>query len=215
MSLPFAVHLHISSPVVIMSLEQRKATKGLAIHIDDPQQSYSPGDIITGRAFRQVPVLIGADSVKITIRLVGRSTTKTTVWSDHLGESQRSHTTRTDVLDPDESLLTLNDGPLHISRTDNSLADDELDSRGYDEDVGESWPFTIVIPSYASPSWGRKPGEDKVCRLPASSYARRTEIAPGEFRSSHVQYFLEARLVSAHSNNYPVAVELITIDGED
>lgn len=70
-----------------MSLERQKATKGLAIHIDDPQKSYTTGDIIAGRVFRQVPVIVGADGVKITIRLVGRSTIKRTIWSDHLGEA--------------------------------------------------------------------------------------------------------------------------------
>lgn len=48
-------------------------------------------------------------------------------------------------------------------------------------------------------------------RLPVSLYATRMEIAPGEFRSGYIQYFLEARLVSAYSNNYPAAVELVKI----
>lgn len=195
-----------------MSLERQRATKGLAIHIDNPQKSYNPGETVTGRVFRQVPVLVGADSVKVIIRLIGRSTTKTTVWSDHLGESQRSYTTGTDILDPNDSLLTLHDGPLHIPRTSTSLANDDLDSRGYDEDVGKAWPFTIVIPTHTSASSEQNGDERQMRRLPSSSYTERTEIAPGEFRSGHVQYFLESRLMSVHSNNYPVAVELIKID---
>ena len=196
-----------------MSREQRRATKGLAIHIDDPQQSYTPEDIITGRVFRQVPVLIGADSVKVTVRLVGRSTIKTTLWSDHFGESQRSYTTVTNILDPSESLITLHDGPLHILRTGTGLADDEINSCNYDEDVGESWPFVIVIPRYASAMSEQYPGDNEMRPLPSGSYTRHKEVAPGEFQSSHIQYFLEARLVSANSNNCPVAVELVTING--
>lgn len=211
-------HFQFLSPVSFlaptMSLERLKATKGL-IHIDDPQDPYTPGDIIAGRVFRQVPVIVGADSVRITIRLVGRSIIKRTIWSDHLGESQRTYTTRTDIFNPDESLLTLHDGPVHIPRTDASLADDNLDSRGYDKDAGESWPFTIVIPTYAWANSEQGPGENQTRKVPSTSYTERAELAPGEFQSGHIQYFLEARLVSMHSNNYPVAVELIAIGGEE
>lgn len=31
-----------------MSLERQRATKGLAIHIDNPQKSYNPGETVTG-----------------------------------------------------------------------------------------------------------------------------------------------------------------------
>lgn len=68
-----------------------------------------------------------------------------------------------------------------------------------------------MIPTYACVNSEQGPGKDQMRKVPSTSYTERAEVAPGEFQSAHIQYFLEARLVSAHSNNYPVAIELITI----
>lgn len=56
-----------------MSPERQRATKGLAIHIDNPQPAYKPGGTISGRVFRQVPILVGAKVAEITIQLVGHA----------------------------------------------------------------------------------------------------------------------------------------------
>lgn len=56
-----------------------------------------------------------------------------------------------------------------------------------------------------------KDGRVSAHPLPSSSYIQRRECGPGEFLSGYIEYFLEARLVSAQSNNTPRAVAPITI----
>lgn len=215
--------------------ERPKATKGLAICINNLQPSYKPGDTIIGRVFRQVPVLVGAESVIITIQLIGQANTKITELSDHTGESQRSSMSCFNLISPDDTTIqTLHRGPLHIPRTVPGLPNDEIELQSYEEGIGQSWPFSIIIPSQALAGSGHslatsgrrddeafqryssiiamnKDGRAGPHPLPSSLYIQRRECSPGEFISGYIEYFLEARLISAHSNNTPRAVAPITI----
>lgn len=55
-----------------------------------------------------------------------------------------------------------------------------------------------------------KDGRASAHPLRSNSYVQRRECGPGEFLSGYIEYFLEARLISAHSNNTPRAVAPIT-----
>lgn len=219
-----------------MAPERARATKGLAICIINLQPSYKPGDTIIGYVFRQVPVLVGAESVTVTIQLIGQAKTEITEWSDHTGESQRSSMSCVNLFSPDDSTIqTLHRGPLHIPRTVPGLPDDEIEPHSSDEEnIGQLWPFSIIIPSQALDGFGHslatagrsdneafqrwyssiamnKDGRVGPHPLPSSLYIQRRECGPGEFLSGYIEYFLEARLTSAHSNKTPRAVAPITI----
>jgi hypothetical protein len=196
-----------------------RGRKGLAMYIENPQPSYKPGDTIRGRLFRQVPVLVGAEDVKVTIKLTGSVRAKLTQWSDHTGESQRSYTSCVHLFTGTDTLQTLHHGPLHIPRIVSGLANDELGPQGYEEDIGQSWPFCVTIPSYTSASWVRgdtnspapqhsflpmeEDGHVAMHPLPSSLGFGHLECGPGEFLSGGVSYFLEAHLSSVHANRCP------------
>jgi hypothetical protein len=111
------------------------------MYIDNPQLSNKPGDTIRGHVFRQVPVLIGAGDVKVTIKLTGSVEAKLTEWSDHMVKSQRSYMSSVHLYTGKDTLQTLHHGPLHIPRTVSGLANEDFEPRGYEEDIGRSWPF--------------------------------------------------------------------------
>lgn len=113
-----------------MPPQNPKGTKDLAILITNPQPAYAPGDTITGLAFRQVPVLIGAHDVTITIRLRGEAEVKITQWSDHFAESQRTYATSFDLFDSGME-QTVYQGPVDIPRTVEGIASSELGEGGY------------------------------------------------------------------------------------
>ncbi|KUL83787.1 hypothetical protein ZTR_06618 [Talaromyces verruculosus] len=217
-----------------MTPERPRATKGLAICINNLQPSFKPGNTIIGHVFRQVPVLVGAESVTVTIQLIGQAKTEITEWSDHTGESQRTSTSCFNLIFPDGTTVqTLHRGPLHIPRTVPGLPDDEIEPQSVDEqNIGQSWPFSIIIPSQALAVSGHSLGtavrsDNEAYQqygsilnkdsgvgshpLPSSLHIQRRECGPGEFLSGYIEYFLEARLASAHSNNTPRAVAPITI----
>lgn len=189
------------------------------MYIENPQPSYKPGDTIRGRVFRQVPVLVGAEDVKVTIELTGSVSAKLTELSDHFGESQRSYTSCVHLFSGTGTLQTLHHGPLHIPRMVSGLANDELGLQGYEEDIGQSWPFCVTIPSHTSASWVREDtkcpsprhgfipieedGRVAIHPLPSSLGLGRLECGPGAFLSGGVSYFLKAHLISVHANSRP------------
>ncbi|UNI16775.1 hypothetical protein JDV02_003180 [Purpureocillium takamizusanense] len=208
-----------------MPLTKAFATKGLAIYVDNPQSAYKPGDTITGRVARQVPMAVGADHVSITIHLHGCAFAKLVEWSDHTGESQRSFHCAFPPLASADTLVQLHDGPLHIPRTVDGLSIDQIDvKRQRDQTVGQSWPFAITIPRQTAAGAVEKSragiaffvpvdkdGHVPAHPLPASTYRERTESGPGEFKSGFIEYFLKATLTAAHGGSGSEAIHLVTI----
>lgn len=207
--------------------------KGLAILISNARLSYKPGDTITGIVFRQVPVLVGEKDVAVTIKFKGKAAVTVTQWSDHTGESQRTYPLAFELFDDLTTIQTLHQGPLEIHRKLEGIADDELGPGGYEEGVGRSWPFAVIVPMQTqevSLSFGgnisQQPASETFRRLgldvsedgqgppqcpPSSNYVGRREYAPYEFIHGSLDYCLEARLVSAHSQNSPVTRSPIPI----
>ncbi|SPO07195.1 uncharacterized protein DNG_09889 [Cephalotrichum gorgonifer] len=213
--------------------KQSSATKGLAISIDNPHLSYKPGDTITGRVYRQVPVLVGAQDVTVTLQLIGRAKAEIDEWSDHYGESSRKYLSSVEMFPPSNTKQTLHQGPLDIPRTVPGLAYDKLESQEYDESTCRSWPFAMVIPTHASSISGPgkvvqsrtgcqrlgfvvadKDGNVAERPLPPSTYKRKREYGSGEYISGCIEYFLQAHLVSVGSNSKPEAVAPITVTSD-
>lgn len=215
-----------------------RALKGLAVHI--PQKTYRPGDTITGHVYRQVPVLVGEDNVKVTIALVGCSKLTVTEWSDHTGESQWTWTSHTRFLDPGDTSLTLHQGPLHISRKIPGLAIDHVEPQDPTTiEGGISWPFEIVIPRQTASKQVHMdkchngdvlpdlPSQVKECisrgegrtvkvgsELPSHAVQSKKECLPFEFVDGYIHYFVEARLVSEDSRGGTLAWVDVTIENE-
>lgn len=217
------------------------ATKGLAIRIDNPQEAYRPGDIIRGRVFRQVPVLDGAQGVKVTIQLVGFTHAVITEWSDPTGESRTCYTSGFEHLGQDDALVTtLHEGPLHIPRQVEGLAKDAVKASDLDEAEGVNWPFGILVPDQTAsnlfmvheqhqahkisasngvyPTPSSSVSDERALtysRIPPTHYTRQKECGPGQFLDIRVRYFVEAKLEPANAKNQPVAIEPITIGAAD
>ncbi|GJN66421.1 hypothetical protein VFPFJ_01480 [Purpureocillium lilacinum] len=208
-----------------MPLTHAFATKGLAIYVDNPQSSYKPGDTITGRVVRQVPVAVGADRVTITIHLTGNAAAKLVEWSDHIGESQRSYHSSFRLVNSDDTRVQLHDGPLDIPRTVEGLSIDRIDNLDkQDQTIGRSWPFSITIPRQTAAGNVQesraditpfvpvdKSGYVPSHPLPSSSWRGREETGPGQFESGFIEYYLRATLSAAHGGSGSEAIYLIEI----
>lgn len=134
-----------------MAPERPRATKYITVCINNLQPSFKPEDTIIGHVFRQVPVLVGAESVIVRIQLIGQAKIEITEWSDHTGDSQRTSTSCFNLIPPDDTTVqTLHRGPLHIPCTVPGLPDDEIEPQSGDEEhIGQSCHFSIIIPSQA------------------------------------------------------------------
>jgi hypothetical protein len=214
-----------------MSYTRGKGSPEIAIHIDDSKSTYKPGDTITGYVDRKVPILVGAESTRVTISLVGISRTKHTLWSDHTGESQSEYTSCFHLLSARQTLQTLHHGPVHIPQ----VAPEDVE-----RSKGQSWPFRMVIPTHPSaaalqlyPEKNKgnmptdKPEEHRsdgsylpldeyhvgTHTLPPTFYRGGQESGPGEFLDACIEYYLKAYLEPDSSNHRPVTVLPLVIQG--
>ena len=215
-----------------MDRTKLSGSKGLAIRLDNAQEAYKPGDIISGHVFRQVPVLVGEKDVTVTLRFGGHSYVHMYGWLDNTPESDVEREATFELIDPTHSTQTLHKGPLGIPRTIPGLSDDALEDGAILDSAGKWWPFTVVVPRHTSASatiddmfhqQGLRKDESvpeyvnidedrmatAIALLPSTTVCGTGKPGFGVVGlnlSGCVDYFIEARLVSGRSNNKPMAL---------
>lgn len=167
----------------------------LAIHLDNPSQTFHPGSVITGTVTRSDHAV--SPTATVEIRVLGRAKTKiaktrTTgqaTWTDY-------YRGRFNFFD-DSAATCLHSGPLHIAQGD----------------AGQTWPFEIRIPTIVSPEALLSQHQDpRSSFLPLDPTSVASSSLPGTFTAkgrslsrsmtfnSYIEYHLEATLVQ-HSTH--------------
>jgi hypothetical protein len=212
------------------------SSKGLAIRIDNEQEVYRPGDVISGHVYRQVPIIVGERDVTVTVRFGGRSVVSMSGWLDNTSDNYAEREATFEIIDPNTTLQTLHKGPLNIPRTAPGLPSDAPDAP--DKGDGKWWPFSVTIPAQTSAEStiddmfyrkGLDRSESTPEYIPADKNRKATAQdllpslrmsgtgapgygVPGLGLSGRVYYFIEATLVSGGSNNRPVSLVIVHLD---
>lgn len=179
----------------------------LRIELDNvggPQRPCHPGDVLTGRITRSLPVV--SPRTTISLRLLGRAKTKIVVTKSNGQSSTRSvYRNRYNFFGTTQIRQFVHDGPLHITAS------------GGGEPL--AWPFAIDVPLHPLPAAVKSEGgapdscflslqpEDIVSApLPGSFYASgRQRNARFE---TYIEYHLEADLLDSGSHGKAVTAVL-------
>src|SRR6478609_2838378 len=98
----------------------------LTIHLDRPDSTYIPGEVITGQITRKTHIV--TSSATVSISLHARSKSRMVARRGHLTSTYRG---RFDLLQSTEHSKTIFEGPLHVA----------------ENDAEQSWKFSISLPS--------------------------------------------------------------------
>ncbi|SCV38542.1 uncharacterized protein FFB14_06951 [Fusarium fujikuroi] len=163
-------------------MPQTPAKKGpeLTIHLDRPDSTYIPGEVITGHITRKSHIV--ASSAIVTISLHARSKSRMVARRGHLTSTYRG---RFDLVQSAEYSKTVFEGPIHIA----------------EHDVEQRWVFSIRLPDHidvsalqllAGPDQTYLTAELSEQPLPPTFLIERYEYMSG--MSAFVEYFLQAEL---------------------
>ncbi|CCT72595.1 uncharacterized protein FFUJ_12475 [Fusarium fujikuroi IMI 58289] len=166
-------------------MPQTPAKKGpeLTIHLDRPDSTYIPGEVITGHITRKSHIV--ASSATVTISLHARSKSRMVARRGHLTSTYRG---RFDLVQSAEYSKTVFEGPIHIA----------------EHDVEQRWVFSIRLPDHidvsalqllAGPDQTYLTAELSEQPLPPTFLIERYEYMSG--MSAFVEYFLQAELKTA------------------
>lgn len=177
-----------------------KATRELAIRLDDSLTSYCPGDTIIGAVVRNVHTV--STRAWVTIKLHGRAKSKITVHrsNGNGGSTTKHYRGRFHFFTLDETRQMLFDGPVHIPP-------------GGDPQV---WSFALAIPRRPSPGAVKQGNSQDRSYLPLNDEAIATGSLPSSFtfdnqswRSNFhgfVEYYLEAVFRQENDSHLTTAI---------
>ncbi|KAI1028339.1 hypothetical protein LB503_002135 [Fusarium chuoi] len=163
-------------------MPQTPAKKGpeLTIHLDRPDSTYIPGEMITGHITRKSHIV--ASSATVGISLHARSKSRMVARRGHLTSTYRG---RFDLVQSAEYTKTVFEGPIHIA----------------EHDVEQRWVFSIRLPDHidvsalqplAGPVQTYLTAEVSEQPLPPTFLIERYEYMSG--MSAFVEYYLQAEL---------------------
>ncbi|KAG9497997.1 hypothetical protein J7337_010873 [Fusarium musae] len=166
-------------------MPQTPVKKGpeLTIHLDRPDSTYIPGEVITGHISRKAHIV--ASSATISISLHARSKSRMVARRGHLTSTYRG---RFDLVPSTEYSKTVFEGPVHIA----------------EHDVEQRWPFSIRLPncvdgsapqSLAGPDQTYLTTDVSEQPLPPTFLIERYDYMSG--MSAFVEYYLQAELKTA------------------
>ncbi|KAL9564847.1 hypothetical protein ACKAV7_011299 [Fusarium commune] len=163
-------------------MPQTPAKKGpeLTIHLDRPDSTYIPGEVITGQITRKTHIV--TSSATVSISLHARSKSRMVARRGHLTSTYRG---RFDLLQSTEHSKTIFEGPLHVA----------------ENDAEQSWKFSISLPNHVDgPALQSLAGPDQTYLtadvseqpLPPTFLIERYDYMSG--MSAFVEYYLQAEL---------------------
>ncbi|KAM0084265.1 hypothetical protein ACKRZS_003482 [Fusarium odoratissimum] len=163
-------------------MPQTPVKKGpeLTIHLDRPDSTYIPGEVITGKISRKTHIV--ASLATVSISLHARSKSRMVTRRGHLTSTYRG---RFDLLQSTEYSRTILEGPIHIA----------------EHDVEQSWPFSTSLPNHvdvsalqplAGPDQTYLKGDVSEQPLPPTFLIERYDYMSG--MSAFVEYYLQAEL---------------------
>ncbi|KAF5638101.1 hypothetical protein F52700_4805 [Fusarium sp. NRRL 52700] len=165
-------------------MPQTPVKKGpeLTIHLDRPDSTYIPGEVITGHISRQAHIV--SSSATLSISLHARSKSRMVARRGHLTSTYRG---RFDLVQPTEYSKNIFEGPLHIA----------------EHDAEKSWAFSVGLPGRVDVSalQASSAGPDQTYltsdvseqqQLPPTFLIERYDYMSG--MSAFVEYYLQAEL---------------------
>ncbi|KAF5675084.1 hypothetical protein FCIRC_7557 [Fusarium circinatum] len=166
-------------------MPQTPVKKGpeLTIHLDRPDSTYIPGEVITGHISRTTHIV--ASLATVSISLHARSKSRMVARRGHLTSTYRG---RFDLVQPTEYSKTIFEGPIHIA----------------EHDVEQRWAFSIGLPDrvdvsalqpLAPPDQTYLTADVSEQRLPPTFLIERYDYMSG--MSAFVEYYLQAELKTA------------------
>ncbi|KAF5571999.1 hypothetical protein FPANT_13439 [Fusarium pseudoanthophilum] len=166
-------------------MPQTPVKKGpeLTIHLDRPDSTYIPGEVITGHISRKSHIV--ASSATVSISLHARSKSRMVARRGHLTSTYRG---RFDLVPSTEYSKTVFEGPVHIA----------------EHDVEQRWSFSIHLPksvdgsapqSLAGPDQTYLTADVSEQPLPPTFLIERYDYMSG--MSAFVEYYLQAELKTA------------------
>ncbi|KAF4953607.1 hypothetical protein FGADI_5943 [Fusarium gaditjirri] len=157
-----------------------KQSPELTIHLNRPDSTYIPGEVMLGKISRKAHVV--ASLATVSISLHARSKSRMVARRGHLTSTYRG---RFDLLQPTDYSKTVFEGPLHIA----------------ENDTEQSWPFSISLPNrvdasalqpLAGPDQTYVTADASEQPLPPTFLVERYEYMSG--MSAFVEYYLQAEL---------------------
>jgi hypothetical protein len=163
-------------------MPQTPVKKGpeLTIHLDRPDSTYIPGEVITGQISRKTHIV--AASATASISLHARSKSRMVARRGHLTSTYRG---RFDLVQSTEYSKAIFEGPLHIA----------------ENDTEQSWTFSISLPNnidgsalqpLAGPDQTYLTADVSEQPLPPTFLIERYDYMSG--MSAFVEYYLQADL---------------------
>ncbi|EXM22945.1 Arrestin-like, C-terminal [Fusarium oxysporum f. sp. vasinfectum] len=152
----------------------------LTIHLDRPDSTYIPGEVITGQISRKTHIVTASATVSISLH--ARSKSRMVARRGHLTSTYRG---RFDLLQSAEYSKTIFEGPLHVA----------------ENDAEQSWKFSISLPSrvdgpalqsLAGPGQTFLTGDVSEQPLPPTFLIESYDYMSG--MSAFVEYYLQAEL---------------------